>query len=64
MFKILGIVLAGVFLGAALAETLRQFKPGVLESAEKKAGDLILNFKSAFKEGYGNTVGASAGEPV
>lgn len=50
--KTIGIIIAGVFVGAVLTEVFRQSKPSVLGNAEKKARDFFSSFKSAFKEGY------------
>ncbi len=53
--KILGVVLAGVFVGVVITEIIRQTKPEVFKNVEKKACDFLGSFKSAFKEGYKQT---------
>ncbi len=54
--KLLGIVVAGVFVGVVVAEVLRQTKPDAFKKVEQKACDFVSSFKSAFKEGYQQTV--------
>jgi len=55
MFKTFGVVIAGVFIGAILAEVIRKTKPQLLDKVEEKAGNFFSDFKSAFKEGYQST---------
>jgi hypothetical protein len=50
--KLLGIVLAGVFIGVIVSEIMRQTKPEAFEGVEKAACDFLGSFKSAFSEGY------------
>ena len=52
MFKIVGAVIAGVFVGALAMEILRRVKPELLERVEAAAKETKDSFVGAFKEGY------------
>ncbi len=43
MFKVLGGVVLGVFVGALLLEVIRRRRPDIVEAIEKKARDFTEN---------------------
>ena len=54
MFKELGIVFAGIFLGAVGAELIRKASPNLLNKVGRKSRKAIANIKEAFMAGYDN----------
>ena len=52
MFKELGILLAGVFVGAVGAELIRKSSPDLLKKVGRKSQQTISNLKKAFMAGY------------
>lgn len=53
MFKLLGITVAGVFIGAAAVEILNRKKPEILKKIEMKAksfADKLCSFKFSKKD--------------
>ncbi len=52
MWKIIGGVIIGVFVGALALEVLNRSKPGLIRNIEKKAEDTARAFLDSFKEGY------------
>lgn len=61
MEKFLGGALAGVFVGALIAEILHRKKPGAFEHAGEAVGARLKEFGNAFKEGYRQKSRAGAG---
>jgi len=56
MVKILGGVLAGVFVGAAVLTIIEKKNPKFFENTKKKITDGLAALKGAFMEGYTQTV--------
>ena len=52
MWKILGGVLVGVFLGALAVEVLKRTRPELLASVEESAKAAASAISSAFQRGY------------
>ena len=52
MFKELGILLAGVFVGAVGAELIRKSSPKLVNKVGRKSREGISNLKEAFMVGY------------
>ncbi len=52
MWKILGGVVLGVFVGAVALEILYRTKPHLIRDIENKAERAVDAFRSAFREGY------------
>ncbi len=53
MGKILGTVVAGIFIGAVAVEILNRTKPDLTRKLEEKAKNTVNTFVTAFKEGWG-----------
>lgn len=51
MLKVLGGVVAGIFVGALLFEVINRKSPGLLRKVEDKARDTARAAKDAFQEG-------------
>ena len=56
MFKSLGILIAGVFIGAVGVEIIRKEYPEALGKLYAKTCDAASGAKEAFKKGYSNAV--------
>lgn len=54
MWKIIGGVVIGVFVGALAYELIARKKPGLLRSIEHKAERTARSFLDAFQDGYGS----------
>ena len=52
MWKIIGGVVIGVFVGALAFELLKRKNPNLLRDIEDKAHDTATSFLDAFKDGY------------
>jgi hypothetical protein len=52
MFKSLGILIGGVFVGAVTAEVLRRKCPGALDKVYTKTREITTQAKEAFRNGY------------
>lgn len=52
MFKILGSVVVGVFIGAMMLEIVRRERPEMIDSIEKKAKDVTDKLFDNMKEAY------------
>ena len=52
MFKTLGAVVGGLFVGAVVMEVIHRKYPNSLEKFYSAAGDLAGGMKDGFKEGY------------
>ncbi|MBW2276430.1 MAG: hypothetical protein JRF63_02995 [Deltaproteobacteria bacterium] len=52
MFKILGGVLIGVFIGSMMMEILKRKKPGILESVEGSAKSVTDKLFNNLRESY------------
>jgi len=65
MFKELGIIIGGIFVGALGSELIRKKYPDALNKLYTKTREITLEAKEAFKKGYDNagrsrqTVGSS-----
>jgi len=55
MFKELGIIIGGIFVGAVGAEIIRKKYPNALDKLYTKTREITLEAKEAFKKGYENT---------
>ena len=65
MIKSLGVLLGGIFVGAAGAEILRTKSPKVMENICTKACGMTSGVVDAFKTGYKNaTQPQPAAEPA
>lgn len=53
--KLIGLVLAGVFVGVIIRELIGKKNPDALSGVGRKAADLVTSFKSAFNDGYSQT---------
>ncbi len=60
MWKILGGVIIGVFVGALALEILNRKHPGFIKDIEDKAEKTAQAFLEAFKEGYKQVKGTPA----
>lgn len=58
MMKMLGGVLIGVFVGAAMFEFLNRRSPHLLRNIEDKAKQTVRSAMDAFEEGYAKHKGA------
>lgn len=56
MFKSLGILLGGIFVGAVGAEIIRKKYPNVMEDVYDETSEMISVVKEAFKKGYANAM--------
>jgi hypothetical protein len=54
MLKSLGILVAGVFIGAVSAEVIRKKYPDAIDKLRTKARQITSETKEAFKNGYNN----------
>ena len=52
MFKSLGILIGGVFVGAVSVEVVRKKCPDVLDKLYNKTREVASEAKEAFKNGY------------
>ncbi len=52
MLKMIGGVVAGIFLGAMVVEITRRLKPGMLREVEQLAKKTKDSFAEAFRSGY------------
>lgn len=52
MWKIIGGVVLGVFIGAMAVEIINRAKPDLLRDIEDKAEKAVQAFREAFREGY------------
>ncbi len=52
MFKSLGILIGGVFVGAVSVEVVRRKCPDALDKLYKKTREVASEAKEAFKNGY------------
>jgi len=51
MFKILGGVVLGIFVGALVLEVMRRRRPDIVEAIEKKAKDFTQNLLAGIGDG-------------
>ncbi len=56
MFKSLGILIGGIFVGAVGAEIIRKKYPNAMEEVCGKTSEIISGVKEAFKNGYTNAM--------
>ncbi len=56
MFKSLGILLGGIFVGAIGAEIVRKKYPKAMGDVYVKTCDITSGVKEAFKKGYANAM--------
>ncbi len=56
MFKELGILFAGVFVGAVGAELIRKSSPELVNKLGRKTQQTISNLKKAFMAGYQDAI--------
>ena len=54
MFKELGIMIGGIFVGAVGVELIRKKYPDALDKLYTKTREITLEAKEAFKKGYEN----------
>lgn len=54
MFKSLGILICGVFVGAVSIEVVRKKYPDTVDKLHAKARQIISEAKEAFNNGYQN----------
>jgi len=52
MWKIIGGVIVGVFVGALALEILNRKRPELVKDIEKRAENAARSFVDAFREGY------------
>ncbi|HIJ66131.1 MAG TPA: hypothetical protein HPP77_09300 [Candidatus Hydrogenedentes bacterium] len=52
MFRTLGVVIGGMFVGAVAMEIIRKKYPESLDQLYAKASELGANIKEGFKEGF------------
>lgn len=52
MIKLLGGLMAGIFLGALTVEIMRRLKPKLLTDVENNAKSAKQSFVEAFRSGY------------
>jgi len=58
--KVLGGVIVGIVLGAAVAEVLQKKNPELIAKIEQKVRNSLKAVKDAFKEGYVEATGVPA----
>jgi len=64
MFKSLGILIGGIFVGAVGAEIIRKKYPETLDKLCTKTCEMTSGIKEAFKKGYENALQSQqAAEP-
>ena len=64
MFKSLGILIGGVFVGAVGAEIIRKKYPKAMNTVYAKTCEITSGVKEAFKKGYANAMQSQqAAEP-
>ena len=56
MFKSLGILIGGIFVGAVGAEIIRKKYPNAMEEVCAKTCEMTSGVKEAFKKGYANAM--------
>jgi len=54
MFKELGVIVGGIFIGAVGVEVLRKKCPGTLDKLYAKTREIPSEVKEAFRKGYEN----------
>ena len=64
MWKILGGVMVGVVIGAAVLEILNRNNPKLIKQVEEKAESTARDFVDAFREGYGGIKGVKSSPHV
>ena len=64
MFKGLGILVGGIFIGAVGAEVVRKACPGGFDKLYASVGQLANAAREAFVEGYQDATGGSDAEPA
>lgn len=64
MFKGLGILAGGIFIGAVGVEVVRKTCPGCLDRLYAKVGGLTGAAKEAFMEGYHGALGPKEPRPT
>ncbi len=52
MFKSLGFLIGGIFVGAVAMEVLRKTYPRALDKVYERTGEIASGAKEAFKKGY------------
>lgn len=52
MFKLIGSVIVGVFVGAVVMEILKRKRPEMLEAIERKARDVTDKLFDSLREAY------------
>ncbi len=52
MFKSLGVLLGGMFVGAVAMEILRKTRPEALDKVYERTREIASGAKEAFKKGY------------
>ena len=57
MFKSLGVLLGGIFVGAVGVEIVRRQYPDALDKLYSRTREVTSEAKEAFKNGYRNAVG-------
>ncbi len=60
MFKTVGVIIGGVFIGAVGAEILRRKYPKALDKLYAQTRGVASDAKAAFKNGYDKAVGPAA----
>jgi len=64
MFKSLGILIGGIFVGAVSAEVIRKKYPNSMNNVYAKTCEITSGVKEAFKKGYANAMQSQqAAEP-
>ncbi len=65
MFKNLGIVIGGIFVGAVVVEIVRRKYPDALDKLYARTREIASEAKEAFRKGYENAMRsqAAAAEP-
>jgi len=56
MFKSLGILVGGIFVGAVGAEIIRKKYPKAMNTVYAKTCEITSGVKEAFKKGYANAM--------
>jgi gas vesicle protein len=64
MMKLLGGVIIGVFVGAALFEFLNRKSPHLLRTIEDKAKETVRSAVDAFEQGYSKQKAARGETPA
>lgn len=54
MFKELGVIVGGIFVGAVGVEVVRKKWPGTLDELYTKTREITSEVKEAFRKGYEN----------